>query len=263
MTEKIKKEKTAKDTSGNKNLKQILISIGIILLATILISCGVCYYLATRTVLPEAPETYTSEDELYNTISKGILRGRTTSLDNDDLNGALEIAKTSVNEKLEQQDWDIKVNQLFGTLNDNMLTCYMNISKGKTSFDLTFTAEIDYSYPEAYIYVSSMKIGELDIPVKAFMKKLSSYPMPDNITINGRRFVYDSSELNDTLIEMIKGNETVNNVEDLVDNIFSFFGVKVDTDDVVDNFLNDHVEFKLTDIKIDGSKIKIESDLFK
>ena len=114
---------------------------------------------------------------------------------------------------------------------------------------------MDYTAPDAKIYVSQIKLGNLKLPVKWIMKKVAKYPMPDNITVEGRRFIYNTSSLNDLLLETAHKNQTVKNVENTIGGILSVFGVEFGLDDVID--------FKIKDIYIRDSKLTIKSDLFK
>lgn len=261
MPEAIKELVSSETKKGNA--KSILLSMLIIILCGGIIFGGISYSLASKSVLPEPPEKFTPESELYNKVAKGIISGGKTTIDTDDLNGFLNLAKNSINGEFEKKNSDIFINSLYGSFKDSCVICYADIQKGKKSYGITFTAEVDFTYPNAYIYISEVKIGKLKIPAKWFTNFTSKCALPKNLTVKGRRLVYNTSDLNQKLIEIIQGNQTVNDTADLIDNIFSFFGVKVEANKILDNFLNDRIDFKLTNMKIEGNKLKIDSNLFK
>ena len=248
-------EEIVKAVVKKKRGPGVLLWMLIIVLVAAIAFVGTCWYQVSKNPLPEFPEKVATEEELYETLTKGIILAGNTTFSTEDLNGALEITRKSANKALKAENVAFSIEKLYGELENSELICYMVAKDSKRTYNITVRAELDFSAPKALIYVSEVKLGNLKLPVNMIMNKVANYPMPKNVTVEGRRLIFDTSELNDLLIETARKNQTVSNVEGAISGILSIFGVDFELEDVI--------EFKITDLYIRDGKLTMKSDLFK
>lgn len=220
------------------NRKVIYAAIIFTLLIILLITFVWGFRLAiTSDSLPEAPVIETDVKAVSTDAAVSLIATSKTTIDTDELNCLLEEFRPVLNGALEEEGIDLVFNDLFGKLEENLLTVYSRTVYKDTPVYLTMSAEIDYMDPYVLIYVSDIKLGAVSVPVKPIMKLIDSDMLPKELTVLGRRLVYDTSGISDKLRDVASQDETMKQALSLIDSAGNIIEKAQDTINLITEYL--------------------------
>lgn len=237
-----------------KNKKLIIWSAIILVLVILIVLSIVGYAKLTKDVLPAAPVTYTDPKTLGTLIASDVLLNNKAILTEEDFNGALYQAKESINASMTKSKTDFIIQDLFGEIRESDVVIYCRATVNDFPVNATGEANLQFISPDVEIVVKTVKIGDIKIPgrwVTSFLQKMT---LPENLSVTGDRICYDTSSLNNLIIETARKNETVSKVEGFIVGVAEFFNQEFNTEEFID--------FQIKDVNVENGSIVIKTSIF-